>query len=212
MKIKIETRIGHFESGGKPLVEIVLDLAYQYKLPMGLEYVDQAAATQPINLSFHNRPVRDVLAAIVGELPEYRMTVSGLVQIYSPRARMDPSNLLNRTMRNFDLVNEDTHRASADLHCALARELNPHMGCFVSIGGGQWGALKVTIHARNAKVYQIIDEIVTQNGSAVWTVLVPPSKLTTIPRDLWYIYPLDPAFQQVAVDSLTHLFPVKGAR
>lgn len=203
----LETKIPFFDSAGRTLIENVLDLAYQYELPLGLEYLDQTAVTRAINLKLQDASVRSVLIELIQQNPQYQVSFSnGLVDIYSPKAREDSSNLFNRVMKDFTVANVDTHRADAELFCQLARNLSPNAGCGGSVAIGQWGSLKVNIDRHNAKIYEILNEIVAQNGKAVWSVMVPPTKMSAIPfGGLWHIYPLQPPFKD---DLLSHLAKV----
>jgi hypothetical protein len=205
---KLLARLDRFEGAGKPATELLLDLAYKYRLPMAIEYVDRESSTRPIKVVLRDKTVGQALATIVATMPGYALSTSeGLVDVYSPHAREDPSNGLNFVVKNYDVDGVDTHQASADLSCAMGREMHPPRGCFVSMAGGQWGALKITLHIREAKVYQILNRIVAQNRSAVWTVLAPPDRLSSLGKSPWYIYPLDPAFKQTAIERLKGLFP-----
>ena len=51
----------------------------------------------------------------------------------------------------------------------------------------------MTLHLRQARVYEILDAIVAKHGAAVWVVRVPPEKLPTLKGTLWYMYPLEPS-------------------
>jgi hypothetical protein len=185
----------------------LVDLAYEYELPMGIEYLDREAATQPINLELRNESVRGILLAIVQQVPEYKVSFSdGVVDVYVPKMREDSSNLLNKVIKNFAVSELDTRRADMELLCALTREVIPSGGCGGSIAIGQWGPLKITVHVHNAKVYEIVNSIVAQNGKAVWTVMAPPDKLSKIPvGGLWHIYPLEPPFKSAVLDKLANV-------
>lgn len=202
---KLDERVEVFNTSGRTLVASVLDLAYEYELPTGIEYIDREAATKPINLELRNESVRGILLAIVQQLPQYRVNFSdGLVNIYAPRAREDASNLFNRVIKTFAVTELDTHRADVELVCSLARELVPPGPCGGSIAVGQWGPLKITVHLQNAKVYEIVNAMVAQNGKAVWTVIAPPDKLSKVPvGGLWHIYPLEPPFKDAVLLKLT---------
>lgn len=204
----LETHISSFDSNGKPMMDLVVGLAYRYKIPMALEYVDHRAAAKPIKLRLHQQTVFAVLAKVVGDVPGFKISVTnGLVQVYSPGSRSDPANLLNRVIRSYNVSGVDTEQASAELSCTLARELNPRVMCFSSIVPGQWGKRKITLRARDLKVYQILNEITAQNGEAIWTVLVPPGGLSIPGHDLWYIYPLTPQTEATVANRLDALFP-----
>jgi hypothetical protein len=207
LKEKLENKIEHFETGGKTLVECVLDIAYQYELPMGIEYLDRQALSRPLDLKFHDASIREVLATLVRQLPEYKIVFSdGLVDIFVPRERQVPSNLLNRVIKDFNVVERDTTEANAELACALSQEIDASRVCVSSIAKGQLGTKKITIHLRNAKVYELIDTIVAQNGKAAWVVIAPGSRLVgTDPGDLWHIYPLEAPFKEAVLEKLATL-------
>lgn len=205
---KLFTRLDRFEGGGKPATELLLGLAYKYRLPMAIEYVDQEASTRPLTVVLRGTTVGQALASIVANMPGYALSVSeGLVDVYSPRAREDPSNELNLVVKNYSVDGVDTVQASADLSCAMGREMHPPRGCFVSIARGQWGPLKITVNIREARVYQILNRIVAQNGSALWTVLQPPDRMTSRGQSLWQVCPLEDTYKQSAIERVNSIFP-----
>ena len=206
---KIGKSVERFDTSGRPLIASVLDLAYKYELPTALEYVDREITTRTKDLQFHHESVRAILAAIIQQIPEYRVSFSGgIVDIYAPKAREDASNLLNKVIKDFAVTDLDTHQADFELFCALAREVGPSGGCSGSIALGQWAPLKITLHMQNAKTYEILNAIVAQNGKAVWTPMVPPEKLSKIQLGgLWYIYPLEQPFKTAVWDRLSTLRP-----
>jgi hypothetical protein len=202
---KLDDRITEFDTSGRGLISLVLELAYEHQLPAGIEYVDEAAF-RPLRLVFRNESVREILMAMVVQVPEYRISFSrGVVDIYSPRARDNHQNLLNAVISDFAVDNVDTHKADLELFCILAREF-ARSGCAFSVAFGQWGTRKITLHMRNATVYEILNEIVAENGSAVWTVIAPQEKLDQIPvGGLWHVYPLDLAFKEAVFNKLETL-------
>jgi hypothetical protein len=203
----LERRVEQFDTSGHSFVASVLELAYQYELPMGIEFMDRETATRPINLEFRDETVRGILLTIIGQAPEYRVSFSaGLVDIYSPKARDDSTNLFNRVIKDFEIRELDTHDADLALFCALGRQLVPPSSCFGSVAIGQWGATKITVRQQNAKVYEILNAIVARNGKAVWAVTAPPERLSKIPvGGFWHIYPLEPPFKIAVLEKLTSM-------
>lgn len=204
---KLQARVERFDTSGRTLVASVLDLAYEYELPMGLEYIDHDAVTRPIDLDLRGESVRGILVALVQQASEYRVSFSdGLVDIYSPKARDARSNLLNMVIKNFSVSSLDTRRADVELVCALAHQLVPPGGCGGSIAPGQWGQVKITLHMENARIYEVLNAIVAQNGKAVWFVMAPPEQLSKFPMGgLWHIDPLQPPFKAGVLDKLTDI-------
>lgn len=198
---KIDSRIQQFSTSGRTLVDSVIELAYKYQVPMAIEYADWEATKRPLNLEFHKKSFRGIVEAIVKEDPQYQVSFSnGIVDIFSPTAREDGSNLLNKIMKDFSVTEMETRRADFQLFCALTQS-----GCAGSLAVGQWDPLRNTLHMHNARVYEILNAIVAQNGRAIWTVTA--SNLASLPQccGLWYIYPLEEPFKSTVSDRLVRM-------
>jgi hypothetical protein len=67
--------------------------------------------------------------------------------------------------------------------------------CAGSIATGQWPWLQITLYLQNAKVYEILNAMVAQNGKAIWISMVRPEELSRLQSsDLWYV-PIATAFR-----------------
>ena len=205
---KLNRRVERFDTAGRTLVANIVDLAFTYQLPTAIESADREATTRPLSLSFRNESLRTILEAIVRQVPEYRLSFSaGIVDVFSARAREDHSNLLNTIVKDFTVSQVDTHDADSQLFCALSRDVGSQV-CAGSIAIGQWGPLKVSVHLQNAKAYEILNAIVAENGSAIWTVTARPDKLSALQLGgNWYIYPLGQPFKAVVSERLANLKP-----
>jgi hypothetical protein len=209
---RLERRVMRFHSTGKPMTTNVVELAFAYELPTAIEYADREAATRPLNLDFQNKSVRWILQAIIEQVPGYSVTFSGgIVDVFTARGREDPSNLLNAVIKNFDVSELETRLADAELFCALSHEVTPSGGCGGSMVPGEWGPLRITLHLQNAKVYEVLNAIVAENGKAIWTVMVRPAQLSKLQvGGIWYIYPLQQPFKAGVSERLEH--PIAGER
>lgn len=157
-----------------------------------------------------NKTIRETLTALAKATPGYEVSFSsGVVEIYSPRARQDPSNLLNTVISDFGVKDEDPQVASYDLAGALVRKFMPDVAIVRSIPVGSLGPSKVTLRLHNSKVYEILDALISANGEAIWVVRVPSGGLSTLERTRWYVYGLDPAFKDVVLQDARNLFPNK---
>src|SRR6266481_2663318 len=97
---KLNTRVARFDTSGRTLVTSLIDLAYEYELPMGIEYLDRKAATQPINLELGNESVRGILLAFIQQVPEYKVSFSdGVLDVYAPKAREDSTHPLHNAIQ-----------------------------------------------------------------------------------------------------------------
>ncbi len=202
---KTNKLVNRFNTCGRTLVDSVIELAYDYEVPMAIEYADREATTKPINLEFHNKSVREMVEAIVKQDPQYRVSFSnGIVDIFSPKSREDRSNLLNKVIKDFTVTAMETREADFQLFCALSQAASSQ-GCAGSLAVGQWEPLRITLHLQNVRVYEIVNAIVAQNGKAIWTVTA--SNLTSFPQSsgLWYIYPLQEPFKSLVSDGVVRM-------
>jgi len=202
---KTNKLVNRFNTCGRTLVDSVIELAYEYQVPMAIEYADREATTRPINLEIHNKSLRGMVEAIVKQDQQYRVSFSNdVVDIFSPRAREDRSNLLNKVLKDFSVTEMETREADFQLFCAVAQAAGSQ-GCGGSLAVGQWEPFRITLHLQNARTYEILNAIVAQNGSAIWTVTA--SNLASFPQSsgLWYIYPLQEPFKSVVSDRLVRM-------
>jgi hypothetical protein len=206
---KLDRRISDFRTSGRTMMTTVIDMAYAFQLPTGIEYVDREAITRPLFLEFHDQSVRAILSAIIAQFPAYRVSFpGGVIQIDSPKSLEASSNPFNKSIREFSVADVDTRDADLTLVCELGKELGPQTFCGGSIAVGQWGALKISLHLQNAKVYEILNAIVQENGEALWIVTAPDTELSkTKAGGLWHVYPLHPPFQVTVLNRLTNLVP-----
>jgi len=202
---KTNRLIERLSTSGRTLVDSLIELAYKYQLPMAIEYADREATTRPLNLEFHNKSFRGIVEAIVKEDPQYRVSFSnGIVDIFSPMAGEDRSNLLNKVLKDFSVTEMETREADFQLFCAVAQAAGSQ-GCGGSLAVGQWEPFRITLHLQNARTYEILNAIVAQNGRAIWTVTA--SNLASFPQSsgLWYIYPLQEPFKSIVSDRLVRM-------
>jgi hypothetical protein len=202
---KTNKLVDRFNTCGRTLVDSLIELAYEYQVPMAIEYAGREATSSPINLEFHNKSLREMVEAIVKQDQQYRVSFSnGLVDIFSPGAREDRSNLLNKVLKEFSVTEMETREADFQLFCAVAQAAGSQ-GCAGSLAGGQWEPVRITLHRQNARTYEILNAIVAQNGRAIWTVTA--SNLASLPQSsgLWYIYPLQGPFKSVVSERLIRM-------
>jgi hypothetical protein len=207
---RLHTRIERYESGGKPLIGALLDILYRYRLPAGIEYVDADAVRKPLNVSLRNSTVKDALLALVQQSAEYHLDFSsGLVEVYSPRARADRSSMFNIVIRNFHVKDADPGVAGFQLFGSLSTTLRPDEGF-----GGSFGPVgdsrKVTLHLHNTKVYEILNTIVAQHRESLWVVGVRPENLSVFQGGLWKFFSLDDEWEPFVIEHVQRLFSSSG--
>ncbi len=203
---RLHKPISIFDARRGSFVQNLLGIVYRFQLPLALEYVDPRAVTEPSGMVLRDVTARQAIEALVQRLPEYRVSFSnGLVDIYSPKARTDNSNLLNVTIPCLEVSRMDASMASEMVFDALATATGFRGPIFHSVAGA--GGKQVTISVRQMKVYEILNKIVSMQGKSVWVVSVPPNKLSRLQGNLWHLYSLDPSSESIIAVRLRDLFP-----
>jgi hypothetical protein len=194
----------------KSPLEGLLDLAYKYQIPLGIEYIDARLVCGRANLYLRSTTVRAAVEEIVRQLPGYRVDFSGgLVDVYSPRARRDPLNGLNITIDRFQVTRVDATEATRRLQDDVFAKLHPGVGFGGDYAQGETSpnTPDVTLRLNNRKVYEIMNAIVASDGDAIWLVLTRPENLARFEWNQWAVYNLNPVGKQFIVDYPKGLFP-----
>ena len=206
----LDTTVKDFSLDGKPAVEGLLGLAYEYRLPMGIEYMDVNLVHKPVKVHLRNVTVREAIEMLLKPLREYRVSFSeGLVEVYSPGARRDRSNILNISIEHFEVSRVDALQASTNLQGEIFAKLHPGVGFGGDTPYGQTAPSepRVTLSLDHLKVYEILDAIVAKDGAAMWLVVVPPAGLSFFEWNRWAIYNFNPVGKDSIIHSLEEVFP-----
>lgn len=201
----LSVRVREFSWKNASMAYNLVRLAYSYHLPIALEYIDRAALAAHPAPRLRGMTVSEALRTIIAVCPEYSVDVShGVIDIYSPLARRDPSNLLNTIIPRFSVTDLDAGVASAALLDAVLAQRKPGMSVAHSVAGV--GGEKLSLSVMNMPVYAILNKIIVSQGSSIWVVNVPPQKLSEPEDTPWHVYPLDSAYEPIVLGALGELF------
>lgn len=160
----------------EPLLEQLVEVAQQYRIPMGIE-LPKAARTAYAQLRPGDSTVQELLSAIVSQSPDLRLTVAdGLVHVSSPAAASDPRNVLNLRLDKYCVKDRNIFQAEQELRLKIEMELHPdeYREGFVSSYGYPHGhplALKkLTLCRPDVTVREVLDGLAEANGNALWVV------------------------------------------
>lgn len=202
---KLQTHAAAFEIQRASPVRVLIHTAIQYQLPLALEFADWDAVKPVPRIKLPPGQVRQRIESLVAMIPGFRVSFSNsLVDVYFPPARADSSNLLNTRLRGFQVQDVDAGLAAAMVHGALLAQERPQSILANSSAGV--GGTPVSVDAHNAPVYEVLNGLVSQQGSSLWVVGAPPGQLQNINADLWRFYPLSVALEPIIVERVEGLF------
>lgn len=171
-------------------LDALLRLGQQYRIPLGVEYVDREALTNRISVSINHETVASSLEKIVPRSRGYYWREEGGVLVISHRKVPHGAiNLLNRRIESFESQPATAQELSNLLRMQLALSLNPNIGGFAgSFPTGSTLEKIGPLGARGKTVRELLNLIVSKAQGAAWITQVPVKQLSVVPpQGLWGI-------------------------
>ena len=162
--------------------EQLLEVARHFKIPVGIEWLDQPAENVP-QLDFKKGTVLELIRSIVSRAPEQQLVVEErLVRVFAPSAFHNKMNFLNLRLKRYCVVDECVLGANFEVRLGIDYMLYPEEfkhGFAGGYGGGEellW-IKGINICLKNATLRDIFNEIAAQSGQARWAATISPGEL-----------------------------------
>jgi hypothetical protein len=166
--------------------EQLIDLAQHYKIPMGIEWIDDDA-DKPKPSTLNAQPtVMAMLQSILKGAPGYTAHIkNGVVGISNPSFADNPHNFLNLKLAEYNISNDNVFGATAALRHQIRKTLHPERYARGSNGGYGYGVPRddnfdlnnISLSGKNLTVRDVLNMIVGTNGNALWIVDLIPSRM-----------------------------------
>ncbi|MGH9455501.1 MAG: hypothetical protein ACRD2O_16190 [Terriglobia bacterium] len=203
---RLQAHVAGLDETGLSPIHALIHTVFEYQLPFALEYVDRNAVKVEPRIKLPQGTVQKRIESLVRMLPGFSVSFSsGLVDVYSPAARAEASNLLNVVLPHFKVQHLDAGLADAMVFDALVAQKTRNAGVFNEAAGA--GGPPLTIDAHNIRVYEALNRVVSEQGHSMWIVGAPPEKLSKLDGDLWHFHILNSALEPVVAGGLLDLFP-----
>jgi len=165
------------------------DIAKWYKTPMGIERVGedgQVTQGQGGRDFEHRDPtvtVRGLIEEVLKAVPGYRVRVAdGVLLIGKPEIMESRRNFLNITIPHYKVSEQSVYGAEFQLRLAIDMTLEPEK--YAKGYDGGYGHPPDTLFSPNnlnidlsdARVREIMSEIIRQNGHGMWVVHLVPAR------------------------------------
>jgi hypothetical protein len=183
------SRKADFIPSGKSALDQLIAVAQHYRIPMGIEWVEQSSSLE-IDVALPAREggltVRELLQAIVSRLPDYQMTVqNGIVHVAPPVFAVDADNFLNVQIDEFHIKKENLFDAKEQLRLLIDMTLHPEdyeEGYVGGHGGAPDDAFAkndITFTGEDLTVREILDGLIKASGNALWVAQLDPDDFKT---------------------------------
>ena len=172
---RLGQRLTKYESEKTTPLEQLIELAQQFQIPMGIEWVDDSddALTRSVNL--RGTTPKDVMAQILAQKQGYTFTVEeGVVHISQISLAHDPRNFLNISFPQYTVQKASLREADYWLGVSLKRFLHPERNMGGGFGGSRLEAdfdvPMISFSGSDLTVRQILNKLVLAHGKSLWVV------------------------------------------
>lgn len=168
--------------------EQLVEIAKRYKIPMGIERVDEdgkdssreQATDRELRVS--GLSVLSLIDEILKQIPGYQASVAdGVLLIGKPDIMSSARSFLNLRIPQYKVSDENVYGAEFQLRLAIDLTLEPekysrgYNGGHGHPPGTVFDVNNININVNNATVREIMSEIIRQNGHGMWSVHLAPA-------------------------------------
>jgi hypothetical protein len=185
---KLRTKVDSYQLQANNFVEALTQVASEFQIPMGIEWVNPPTAGARLTLTWKNATVSEILQAIVKTQQGFKIVVrAGVVHVLSPELVPDRENPLKLNVNDFEVQNVPAEVASRQLHEVVKRTLlppKPQQGFERRGGVGGSGFSnsddpKVSVTLKNATVEDVLDALALASARKIWIVTFSDARTLT---------------------------------
>jgi len=155
--------------------EQLIEVAKRFKIPMGIEWVEQSAIiSKPLSLET-DATVQHLISAILQQIPEYQQTIeNGVLHVSQAAFASEAQNQLNLRISRFSVTDRNLLEAQSSLRLAIEMTLYPdeYTEGYISDSGYPPGHVftlnTITFKGSNLTVREILDSLIKANDNALW--------------------------------------------
>lgn len=179
LEFKLRQKAEFIPSDRPPLQQLT-EVAQHYRLPMGIEWLEQTkdSPIPPLSLG-SEATVQDLIGAIVARAPIHFMVVEKEIIHISPASTSDdPQNVLDIRVEEFEVDKKNLFDVEEKLWWAVEIALHPeefkdgYMGGYGFAPDDIFAIPNITFSGDNLTVREILDRIAKANGNALWVAQV----------------------------------------
>ncbi len=187
-------RVESFIAQDTSRLDALLRLGQQYRIPLGIEYVDREAITTKIRIAARDGTVATVLDRILPRSRGYYWhEEEGVIVVSHRKVPRGSKNLFNTRIGKFQSQAATIQELSNLLRMELELSLSPSIGGFAgSFAAGPVQTKIPPLNVQNKTVRDILNLVISQAQGAAWIVQAPPEQLGALrSRSLWGIVTYD---------------------
>jgi hypothetical protein len=179
---KLDTRLHDYSLHAENFIGGLTSFAGQFAIPIGIEWVSTPEASTPLNFSWKDVTVREVLETIVQSQRGYEVQFrNGVVHVSSKRISPDQNFLLLK-INAFDANHQPVEVVSRNLSNQVRLIVSPPKRQTGGVGGSIGSNIdepNIDVRLNDASVEDILDSLVIASARKMWIVTFSDSFILT---------------------------------
>ena len=173
---KLQTRVVDYRLSTNSFLEALTKVAGEFRIPMGIQWVRNKRTQAPVNLTFKDASLIDIIRQIAQTQPGNTARIShGVVHVFPQSVMADRRNFLNLRIGKFEVQGELYAVARSRLfesvrNLVAPRPPQPPGGGVGSNIATEVGDPRVTIQLENATVIEALDMLCLKSAENIWVV------------------------------------------
>jgi hypothetical protein len=186
LSVPVSDSVQNFALDAHGLVEALLKVSAQFRLPLGVEWTKNAATMKTIRFSRDRATIAEIIDTVVSACPGYEWrNEDGIIHVFRRDLVKDSRNPLNIGIRSFDPAPETVGIANNNLYQRVTHAVRhaDWAGGIVGSVIGYPGEPVFPFATQNVAARAILDEIVTAGLAAAvprmqrnWIVSFPEQR------------------------------------
>lgn len=162
---KLSKHIDSYNLNECNFVEALVRISNDFKIPMGIEWVNSPAGRASVSISRKGATVQEVLESVTKTIPGYQVRIMhGMVHVANSELVSDQQNFLKLKIDSFSAHGEILEGASFKLRTLIA----PRQYGKLSVVGP--GDSRVNVEMKNATVEEVLDALALASMGKIWVV------------------------------------------
>lgn len=181
---RLDRSVANYHVTSANFVGALVQAASEFKVPMGIQWVNTPESKANVDLSWRDSTVRQILTAITATQPGYEITLNNGVVHVSPTSMPPAQNFLLVKVESFELHQGVVELAERNLRTFIRTRMAPTPSESMGVGGSlatNVGEPRIDLQMNNVVAEDVLDALTTKSSRKIWVVtFVEDSKLTVM--------------------------------
>jgi hypothetical protein len=183
LSAQLSRRVDTYSLHAGSFVEALAQVAGEFKIPMGIVWIDRPSAKGNLSFSWVGATVQEIIQEVVATQFGYQLEVDGGIVRISPSEIPSNQNFLNVRISQFAVQDEVLPVATRELKSKVRMTISPPKGRSNTGTGSSLAANtdepKINLQSNDKTVEEILNQMISVSDRKLWIVTFEDSFILT---------------------------------